>query len=307
MADAISRPPAFDLETQNQLRSSTRAWLDNLGSDATRTAYERALADFARTTGKHYNATQDDVIHYRNILAGRSLAQATINLKLSALSSLFAFLLERGLVAENPVDGVKRRNVNPYGKATVLKGDDAHVLLTSIDRNEQSGKRDYAMIRLFLSTALRLSELAQLRRGDVRRHGTRVYAYFTGKGGAAERVVVGKRTLDALEVYLRARGPLSEDAPLFASCSNRSAGKSLTERGIQSIILRRCDAAFGAGHGITPHSLRHTAAVQASETSTVAAVSKLLRHKNMRVTTIYLDHIDTSAVDDAYEALDSAF
>jgi len=50
--------------------------------------------------------------------------------------------------------------------------------------------------------------------------------------------------------------------------------------------------------GITPHSLRHTAAMQAAEHGTITQVSKLLRHKNVSVTTVYLDHMDMDQADD---------
>lgn len=64
------------------------------------------------------------------------------------------------------------------------------------------------------------------------------------------------------------------------------------------MVTRRCDAALGIGHGICVHSLRHTVAVNAAENGgTVGEVKRFLDHKSVRVTALYLDHIQSGGVE----------
>lgn len=285
------------------------SWLGNLNSERTRQAYKLAVVEFGAFADKPIaDITQDDVIRYKLYLDNeRGLSQASINLKLSALSSYFAVLSERGLVQVNPVDGVKRRNVNPYNKAAVLTAADVHLCLDSIDMTTPIGKRDYAIILMFVTTALRLAELASLSVGSLKRDAGGVQAHFTGKGGASETVTVGPNTFAAVQDYLATRGPLRSSAPLWATHAPGKPEKRFERRSIQRMVLDRTGAALGDDRAANPHALRHTAAVLASEENAVGAVSKLLRHANMRVTTIYLDHIDTSKVKEAHNRLDSRF
>ena len=69
----------------------------------------------------------------------------------------------------------------------------------------------------------------------------------------------------------------------------RAGEKPLSSRAINKLVKKYCDRAFGPGHGITPHSLRHTAAMNAIlEGASVTEVSQLLKHKSIGVTTVYL-------------------
>jgi len=285
-------------------------WRDNLKSDRTRRAYLEAWAAFLTFAQVEPAAvTQSHVIAYRKHLktapsprTGRPYSQSTINQHLSALSSFFAFAQGRGLRADNPAEGVARESVAPYGKATWLnpQDDEDLKLVETVDTTTPQGLRDRAILLLFLTGAFRVEEVADMTVGALRRQGAKVFVTYRRKGGETEEVPLAPEAAEALEVYLKTRPNLSPAAPIFvATAKGREAARhlgrdlagetALTARAIAYLVKTYCDRAFGPGHGIHPHSLRHTAAqVAISEGRSVTEVSRLLKHKSLAVTTIYL-------------------
>lgn len=285
------------------------SWLDNFSSKDTRRAYSQSWAgflDFVNVTPD--KVSQDDVIAYRRYLetssspmTGKQYTQATINLRLSALSSFFVWAKGRGLRSDNPTDGVKRKAVNPYGKATWLRSEDGqdYRLLEAIDTSTPRGLRDRAIILLFLTLALRVSSVAGLTFGSLRRQGKTTFLTYTQKGGMTREVRLPDEAAEAIDDYLQTRKVLTDSSPLFTAseAGRKAAGllghdageeSPLTTRSIAALVNSYCNKALGKGHGIHPHSLRHTAAVNASKDHTIAEVSDLLGHASIQVTTIYL-------------------
>jgi integrase len=228
---------------------------------------------------------------------------------LSAISSFFAYAQQRGLVEANPVDGVTRKNVNPYGKATHLnveKGE--HLLfLEQIDTDTLQGKRDLAMMLIFLTTGVRVSVVANAYLGDIEQRGSEWVLVYQQKGGETDAARITS-IMPAVMDYLTARGVSLEDAhlPLFGATPRgklimeRTGHEAEQERPLTTTTINNLVRKYArrAGlDGITAHSLRHTAAMHASQKGTTAEVSKFLRHKSIRVTTIYLEHVDIECAD----------
>jgi site-specific recombinase XerD len=90
-------------------------------------------------------------------------------------------------VAENPVKDVKRYSVNPYGKATFLNLEQQKHLLAQVDRDSEQGRRDYAMLLLFLTTGMRVSVLTSAYVRDIEWTGSEIVLNYTNKGSAAEQ------------------------------------------------------------------------------------------------------------------------
>jgi integrase/recombinase XerD len=288
-------------------------WLQNLRSDRTRRAYGEAWSaflDFARVAPDQ--VTQGDVIAYRRHLETttspktlKPYTQETINLRLSALSSFFNFAKDRGLRSDNPVDGVKRKAVTPYGKATWLRPDqnEDRKLVDAIDATSANGQRDRAIMLVFLTMALRVAEVASLKVGSLRRQGQATFVTYTAKRGKTRVKEVPTETAEAIDDYLSARADLTPSSALFVATDRgreaaarlgRSAtGGGLTSRAIGYLVKLHANRAFGPGHGIHPHSLRHTAAVTATlEGQSFAEISALLGHESLGVTTIYLHALE---------------
>ena len=206
----------------------------------------------------------------------------------------------------------------PMRRARWLQGDDDLHLLAEVNRETDQGKRDYALLLLFLTAAMRLNEVVQLRVGSIRQVGERTILAYRKKGGEDVQKVLASITAQAIQDYLRTRGELTSDMPLFVvsdkglqsahnlenhtniNISSDVFDKStpLSNRAIEKLVATYARRAFGDNHGITVHSLRHTAAMKALESGrTITEISDLLKHKNTRVTAIYLHRMDGSGDD----------
>jgi len=294
-------------------RRAALDWSQNLKSEKTRKTYLEAWGDFLAFVGLPPAAvTQSDVIAYKTHLKTdqygppnkrRNYSQSTVNLRLSAVSSFYAFAVGRQLRADNPVEGVKRESVTPYGKATWLSPEEGEDLafVGAIDPTTDQGKRDLALALLYLTGAFRVSEVAALTVGSLRRQGRRLLVTYRRKGGEVEEVALATEAAEALDDYLATRGELRDDSPLFVATERGKKAaaaigrygegeeKPLTTRAIRYLVKTYATKAFGSARGIRPHSLRHTAAQAASmEGATLAEVSRLLKHANVGITSIYL-------------------
>lgn len=293
----------------NHWTQAAHDWLLNLNSERTRETYSRAWQAFIEFAGNGM-VTQSTLIDYKVQLKADGQADSTINLKLSALSSFFKFVVERGLMSTNPVDGVKRLSVKPYGKATYLNAADNQDmrLLEQPDTATLIGKRDYAILLLLLTTGVRVSAIVNATVADVKKHATGYILYYTNKGGETESAQLLPFVHEALKVYLKARSSAGKHAPLFETIETNRTGKQvkpLTRNAITAMISRYAKAA--GLHHVTAHSLRHTAAMVAAKQGTVAQVKAFLRHKSARTTAIYLDHVADSDVSEITKAVGSRY
>lgn len=309
---------ALDAQHFNAWQQAVLEWLMNFTSARTRKSYRHAVNCFFASCNKPpQEVTTSDVLRYRYEMEDAGYSETTINQRLAGLSSLYRYARERGLRADNPCDGVKRKAVNPYGKATFLDGQQEQdwQLLRVVDRSAVKGKRDYAILLIFLTTAVRVDAVAGLRLRDLRTQGDMVFMQYTNKGGEVVEKRLQPVVVNAIVDYRDTRGELRDDSPLFVMTDHGRRGtinlngqameeKPLTSRTIQKMVKQYADKAFGPGHGITPHSLRHTAAMNAIQSgASVIEVSRLLRHKNMRVTTVYIQHVSDKADDSVSERL----
>jgi site-specific recombinase XerD len=309
--DNLSSSEAFD-----PWRKLATDWLFNFNSARTRDNYRRAVLFFFRFADLHpEKVSQSEILRFRYEMESHSYSEGTINQRLAAISSFFALALERGLRADNPADGVKRKTVNPYGKATFLEAEQDLQLLQAVDRATAKGKRDYAILLIFLTTAVRVDAVANLRMKDFRQQGEMIYMQYRNKGGEVVEKKLQPTVIAAIVDYLDSRSEMTQESPVFVASENGKRGiqhlhglqegeQLLSSRSIQRMVQDYGDQVFGKGHGITPHSLRHTAAMNAiTSGASVIEVSRLLRHKNMRVTTIYVQHVSDKADEAVSEKL----
>ena len=131
-------------------------WFANIDSLQTRRAYQNDIKEFMAFTGiaaagEFRDVARAHVIAWRKDLEARELAGSTVRRKLAALSSLFEHLCDCNAVESNPVKGVRRPRVVSYeGKSPALSDDHARMLLHAPDPSTLKGKRDRAILSLFL-------------------------------------------------------------------------------------------------------------------------------------------------------------
>jgi integrase/recombinase XerC len=218
----------------------------------------------------------------------------TLQRELSALRTLFRYLLREGLVGHNPAQGV-RAPKSPRKLPGTLDADQLCALLDHPD-DEPLALRDTAMVELFYSSGLRLAELVSVNLGDIDMNdGT---LEVTGKGAKTRRVPVGRQARDAIARWLGVRGGLAgmEERALFVS----SRGGRIHPRTVQE-RLRRWAIGQGATRHVHPHLLRHSFASHLLESSgDLRAVQELLGHADISTTQVYT-HLDFQHLAQVYD------
>lgn len=286
-------------QADNKWQRAYYLWLDEFDSLRTRDNYERSWRLFFQFTGNvHPGEVEPEHVRLWRHELRASFSAATVNLRLSAISSFYKFVNANYayLRDDNPCEGVKHMNVNPYGKATYLVDDQDVLLFSSVDTSHWRGVRDRAALLLFLTLGVRLDAVASATVDDVRVQGGALFFHYVNKGGDDMNKRLSPNAATAMKLWLAVRG--DEAGSLFR----------LKRRSLQDMIKRRLDAVFGKGHGIHVHSLRHTAAVNADEEGArFGEVMAMLDHKSARVTAVYLDHIKKGGADKVTAKLDKRY
>jgi integrase/recombinase XerC/integrase/recombinase XerD len=145
--------------------------------------------------------------------------------------------------------------------------------------------RDYAVVLFMLDTGARASEVCSLRVPDVDLTGRKVKV--AGKGGKSRTLFLSLPVTQALTDYLRTR----RDGPLFLAERGKGvkAGRSLTRYGLQKLIQSLGMAAGVVGVRCSPHTLRHTFAVEFIRGGGNSfALKELLGHSSLDMTNRYV-------------------
>jgi integrase/recombinase XerC len=225
-----------------------------------------------------------DVHHIRRFVAklhaggldGRSLARA-----LSAWRGLYKYLgRDRGFTV-NPCVGLRApKSVRRLPHA--LSPDEATRLM-QIEDSDELALRDLAMLELFYSSGLRLSELTGLALDDIDFGDATVRV--TGKGNKTRVVPVGSHALTALRAWLKQRGAIAkeEERALFVT----QHGARLKPRAVQLRFKRRA-IQQGLDSNLHPHMLRHSFASHVLQSSgDLRAVQDMLGHASISTTQVY--------------------
>ncbi len=267
----------------------------------------RRLAALARDARIDLSAVQP--AHVRRWLAGLHAAGSsprTLALELSAWRGLYRWWGRDGVVAANPVDGVRAPKAGkPLPKA--LPVDQAVALAEHIGEGVPAlVARDRCIVELLYGCGLRVGELLGLdvhpspqARGwiDLDRHDAT--AHVLGKGSKRRSVPVGRAARAALEAWLALRGELAKpDEPALL------VGQRGTRLAASRLRARLSHHALGAGvpAHVHPHMLRHSFASHLLQSSgDLRAVQELLGHANITTTQVYtrLDHQHLARVYDA--------
>ncbi len=221
--------------------------------------------------------------------SSRSLARL-----LSAVRGLYQYLNREGRCRHDPAAGLSA----PKGERRLpraLDADRAAQLLDGAVEDDFLARRDQALLELFYSSGLRLSELVGLNLDglDLQAGLVRVL----GKGSKARELPVGGKALEALAAWLPLRALSNPtDGAVFVS----RQGKRLTPRAIQLRV--RQAGVRELGQHLHPHMLRHSFASHLLESSQdLRAVQELLGHADIATTQIYT-HLDFQHLAKVYDA-----
>ncbi len=226
---------------------------------------------------------------HRKGLGGKSLQRL-----LSAIRSLFRWMLREGYAEHNPATPVRAPKSPRHLPATLDA--DAIGQLLDIPCDTPLAIRDKAIMELFYSSGLRLSELATLHWEQIDLASGMVTV--TGKGNRTRMVPVGRIAVDALLEWRKARGQFAsfEEPHVFVS----QRGNQIATRTIQARI-RYWAKRQGMPQSIYPHLLRHSFASHMLESSgDLRAVQELLGHADISTTQIYT-HLDFQHLAKVYD------
>lgn len=209
-------------------------------------------------------------------LDGRSLARM-----LSAWRGFYNYLARDHGCAHNPCIGIRApKSAKRLPKA--LSPDEARQLVEVAD-GDALAQRDRAMLELFYSSGLRLSELAGLAPEDINVADATVRV--TGKGSKTRIVPVGRHALRALDDWQAQRAAIAGVDPkaLFVNLK----GRRLTPRAIQARVRER-GLRQGVAAKVHPHMLRHSFASHVLQSSSdLRAVQEMLGHSSISTTQVY--------------------
>lgn len=266
----------------------------------TDTSYRADLQRFVAHCGRSHvrNWRSVDSQHVRMFAAAefrQGSSPRTIQRRLSAIRSFFNFLLRERALEANPAVGVQA----PKAPKRLPETMDVDLMarLLEFRTDTQLSVRDKAIMELFYSSGLRLSELVGLNLGDVDRgdHTVRVL----GKGRKTRIVPVGKQALDAIARWLKERATLAAtgEQALFVG----ARGERLGPRAIQKRVAGWARQQ-GLGRHVHPHLFRHSFATHLLESSQdLRGVQELLGHANISTTQVYT-HLDFQHLAKIYDA-----
>lgn len=264
-----------------------------------------AFADYCEAAYADEVHEWSDILsaHVRQFISKRhqqGLAPASLQRNLSSVRSFFNYLLKQNMIKNNPAKGIAAPRSGRH-LPHVLDVDQTSRLMEINTSDDILAIRDKAILELFYSSGLRLTELVQLNLADYKDNKVRVL----GKGNKQREVPVGKQAQHALALWLGRRSELVSAELGDKSDSERAIflgkrGKRISPRTIQKRIS---DWAIKQGIDIHvhPHMLRHSFASHILESSgDLRAVQELLGHSDISTTQIYT-HLDFQHLAEVYD------
>ncbi|WP_460729691.1 tyrosine recombinase XerC [Lysobacter rhizosphaerae] len=221
----------------------------------------------------------------------RGLSPKSLQRRLSACRSFYTWLLRHGRIGANPAAAIRAPKA-PRKLPQVLDPDEAKALV-EVPTDAPLGLRDRALLELFYSSGLRLSELCGLRWRDLDLDEALVTVL--GKGRKQRSVPLGSHARNALREW-RASTSAMPEAPVFPGRNG-----TITPRAIQ-LRVRQLAQQQGLFKRVHPHLLRHSFASHILESSgDLRGVQELLGHADIATTQIYT-HLDYQHLAKVYDA-----
>jgi len=243
--------------------------------------------DIKKKSDAIINVEPETIRTYLSHLYRKKVKKVTVNRKIYSLRSFYKYLLRAGKIKNNPAEMVQTAKIEKY-MPIFLSVDEMFQLLSAQGANSVSGLRDHAMLELFYSSGLRLSELAGLNVTDL--DFRQALVKLRGKGKKERIVPVGQKALQAIDEYIKKTTEVRKKCddnlfknPLFLN----ARGKRITARSIARIV-DAITVKSGIGRKISPHALRHTFATHLLNAGAdLRSIQELLGHESLSTTQKY--------------------
>jgi integrase/recombinase XerC len=268
---------------RNVSEHTCRAYIDDVGE------FIKFLKknDFINDQDGLFGIEAETVRAYLGFLFRQKIKKVTVNRKISSLRAFYKYLVRSGKTKNNPAEPVRTSKTEKY-IPIFLSVDEMFDLLNVQADNSILSLRNKAMLELFYSSGLRLSELAGLDVTDLDLK--QALVKVRGKGKKERIVPVGGPARMVIQEYLaktaKLRRNINADVfkdPLFLNAH----GKRITGRSIARIVDETM-AKSGIGRKISPHALRHSFATHLLNAGAdLRSIQELLGHESLSTTQKY--------------------
>jgi len=254
---------------------------------------------------------RSDIIQYKQWLIKSGRSALTIDNYLAPVRQFFRYLEDIGEY-DNIAAGVHSPRKYLGYRKDYLRPDQVTRLLATINRLSIQGLRDYAVVNLMVRTGMRCIEVTRIDLKDLTIENKGWIIYIQGKGHLEKDRALGLslKVINPIREYINALDSTRESDPLFRNHSYVSNNTRLSPVTISKFIKRYLRSIGIDSPRITAHSLRHTAAITALKNgATIFEVSRMLGHRSIETTQIYLRAIEEemSRNGTAVRRLDNAF
>lgn len=262
-------------------------------------AYQRTLGHLIERLAEQkitswQNVTPQHLTEWLTSFRRKGLKPASIQAKVSSVKGLFAYLIQKQVITVDPSElltAPKNGRALPKNMAV----DEVSTLL-AFPTETTIAKRDKAIMELFYSSGLRLSELAACQLDDLDTNERQIKVL--GKGNRQRIVPIGSVALKALDQWLSVRHEFNKyqlDDLFISKLGNRISIRQIDQR------LKYWAKHQGIQNVVHPHKLRHSFASHMLESSSdLRAVQELLGHQNLSTTQIYT-HLDYQHLANIYD------
>ncbi len=260
----------------------------------TRAAYAtdlQAFATFLTARGVHLfnQVARRHIVEFLTDQRRQELAVSTVARRLVAVKVLFGYLQREGLLDRNVAEAMN----SPKLWRTlpeILTPTEVGRLVDAAAGDKAQAVRDHAILELFYSCGLRISEVAALRLGDVQFDGG--FVRCTGKGDKQRVVPLGSVAAASLRRYLdKVRSRWAKKNPADDHLFLSQQGKGFTRQGLYKVVMHYARVAGLSGR-LTPHTLRHCFASHLlANGAQLRAIQEMLGHASIATTQIHT-HVD---------------
>jgi integrase/recombinase XerC len=223
------------------------------------------------------------LMHVRSYMVSlleREMVNSTVARKISAIKSLFKFLIKQRVISSSPLNLIETPKLNKR-LPSFIKEDEMDNLLNVIEFEDSfSGLRDKLLITLFYQTGIRLSEMITLKDISVREGEIKVL----GKRNKERIIPISKSVTKLIQEYQNQKSTYSTNSDCFLITDS---GNKMYEK----FVYRKVNyylSLVSSKQKKSPHILRHTFATHMlNNGADLNAIKEILGHENLSATQVY--------------------
>jgi len=261
-------------------------------------AYERDLRKLAVWADKNaldlLTLSRTDLREWLMDLSRARISENSKRRLMSAVRGFYKFLMTDGHITKSPAEDLDTPQKSFY-LPRFLSQSEIEQLLSTPDTSTETGLRDRAILELMYACGLRISELRDVKLGDIDIDAGILTT--TGKGSKTRRVPVGSSAIEWVQSYLikRRKHENVENRILFVTPLGRPLNRQMVHKMIKG-YAETCGL-----EGVSPHTLRHSFATHLVQNrADIRSVQQMLGHADISTTQIYT-HITDAHLKKAYD------